>query len=208
MQINSSLRSRCSYRACCLPGACLNFRAFALEQLPEKASDNKKTVIFAPLKYEKNRMVKENSKIKSVLKSLFAVSVDRLIKETVPSSVGHIYVQFDGETGEVQLYDEQERLLHKTVIFNWVGGNIQDAGFASGILSVLRQVVKTAASEGIFEHQLFIKPFSVSLTDEEFINMAEIYTVEDNYSSHEHELMKGLDKDLDNFLKKLLSDVE
>jgi hypothetical protein len=153
-------------------------------------------------------MVKENSKIKSVLKSLFAVSVDKLIKETAPSSVSHIYVQFDAETGEVQLYDGQERLLHKTVIFNWVGGDMQDTGFASGILAVLRQVVKTAASEGLFEHQLFIKPFSVSLTDEEFMNMTEIYTVDDNYSSHERELMKGLDKDLDNFLKKLLSDVE
>jgi len=153
-------------------------------------------------------MAKENPKIKSVLKTLFTVSVDKLIKETAPSSVSNLYVQFDAESGEVQLYDEQEHLLYKKVIFDWVGVDVKEAGFMSRMLSVLRQVVKTVASEGLFEHQLFIKPFAVCLTDEEFDTTTEIYRIDDDYSSQEDELLKGLDKELDDFWEKLVSDVE
>lgn len=154
-------------------------------------------------------MTKENPKIKSVLKSLFSVSVEKLIKDiATPSSVSNLYVQFDPESGEVQVYDEREHLLHKKVIFDWVGISSKEIDFMPRILAVLKQVVGMLVSEGLFEQPLFVKPFSICLTDEEFKPQEEIYVLEDESSLHEDELMKGLDKDLDDFLKKLLSDVE
>jgi len=154
-------------------------------------------------------MTKENPKIKSVLKSLFSVSVEKLIKDiATPSSVNNLYVQFDPESGEVQVYDEREHLLHKKVIFDWVGISSKEIDFMPRILAVLKQVVGMLVSEGLFEQPLFVKPFSICLTDEEFKPQEEIYVLEDESSLHEDELMKGLDKDLDDFLKKLLSDVE
>ena len=154
-------------------------------------------------------MTKENPKIKSVLKSLFSVSIEKLIKDiTTPSSISNLYVQFDPEAGEVQIYDEREHLLHKKVIFDWVGIGSKNIDYMPRILAVLKQVVEGLVSDGLFEHQLFMKPFSVCLTDEEFKPVEEIYILDDDSSLQEDELMKGLDKELDDFFKNLLSDVE
>ena len=152
-------------------------------------------------------MTKENAKIKSVLKSLFLNAIEKLIKGD-SSLMTNLSVQFDSETGEVQVYDEQECLLQKKVIFDWVGAHLKEESFMSKILSVLKQVVETVALEKGFDHQLFVKPFVVQLTDEEGKVIADIYTIEEEGLLQEDELLKGLDEELAVFLEKLLSDVK
>ena len=152
-------------------------------------------------------MTKENSKIKSVLKSLFLTSIEKLIKSD-SSLMTNLSVQFDSEAGEVQVYDEQERLLQKKVIFDWVGANVKEGPFMSKMLSVLNQVIETIVLDRGFEHQLFAKPFVVQLTDEEGKVIADIYTIEEDDLMQEDELLKGLDEELDLFLEKLFSDVK
>lgn len=154
-------------------------------------------------------MTKENPKIKSVLKSLFQVSVDKLVREDPSSSIHNLYIQFESEAGEVQVYDERERLLHKKVIFDWIGADLKDRNFISKVLSVFKYVIEMLASEGAFNHSLFVRPFSIRLADEEFKILVDVYTIGEDESSYDDDLlMKDLDKDLDDFLKKLLSDVE
>ena len=154
-------------------------------------------------------MTKENPKIKSVLKSLFQVSIDKLVREDPSAAISNLYIQLDAEAGEVQIYDERERLLHKKVIFDWIGADSKDKNFISKALSVLRSVVEMLISEGGFNHPLFMRPFSVRLADEEFKILVDVYTMaDDDLLPDDDLLMKDLDKELDDFLKKLLSDVE
>ncbi|MDR2918913.1 MAG: hypothetical protein LBV72_06065 [Tannerella sp.] len=154
-------------------------------------------------------MTKENPKIKSVLRSLFQVSIDKLVREDPSSAISNLYVQLDAEAGEVLLYDERERLLHKKVIFDWIGAGRKDHNFISKALSILRSVIEMLVAEGVFNHPLFIRPFSIRLADEEFKGLADVYTmVDDDPSSDDDLLMKDLDEELDVFLKKLLSDVK
>lgn len=152
-------------------------------------------------------MTKDNPKIKSVLKSLFLTSVEKFVKENA-SLIGYLYVQFDAETGEVQVYDEQEHLLHKKVIFDWVGVDGKQPHFVSKMLSLFKQVIDSITADGVFANPCFAKPFSVCLTDEEYKVIAEIATIDDEETTSEEVLMKNLDKELNEFLKKLLSDVE
>ena len=53
-----------------------------------------------------------------------------------------------------------------------------------------------------------MKPFSVSLTDEDFVVIEELLFLDDEVLRADDPLLKDLDADLDDFLTKLLSDVE
>ena len=54
----------------------------------------------------------------------------------------------------------------------------------------------------------FLKPFSVSLTDEDFSVIEELLFLDDENLRLDDPLLKDLDADLDDFLAKLLSDVK
>ena len=51
-----------------------------------------------------------------------------------------------------------------------------------------------------------LKPFSFVLEDEDKESLEELYLVDDETVIFDPELMKGLDEDLDAFLKQLLAD--
>ena len=53
-----------------------------------------------------------------------------------------------------------------------------------------------------------MKPFSISLTDEDFVVIEELLFIDDDMLLLDDPLLKDLDADLDNFLAKLLADVE
>jgi hypothetical protein len=51
-----------------------------------------------------------------------------------------------------------------------------------------------------------LKPFSFVLEDDERESITELYLVDDDTVIIDEELMSGLDKDLDDFLEKLLDE--
>ena len=51
-----------------------------------------------------------------------------------------------------------------------------------------------------------LKPYSFVLEDDEKENVAELYLVDDDTVIIDPDLMEGLDKDLNEFLEKLLKD--
>jgi hypothetical protein len=56
------------------------------------------------------------------------------------------------------------------------------------------------------ENMSILKPFSFVLENEDKEPVAELYLVDDETVIFDPELMKGLDEDLDAFLKQLLKD--
>ena len=65
-------------------------------------------------------MVTSAAQIQSILETLFMTAIDKMIKSVNGNYISDIYVQADQETGELQIYDEEEALVDKTVIFDWV----------------------------------------------------------------------------------------
>ena len=51
-----------------------------------------------------------------------------------------------------------------------------------------------------------LKPFSLVLIDEDKETISDLYLVDDDTLIFDDELLKGLDEELDEFLKKLLSE--
>lgn len=152
--------------------------------------------------------MKENPKVQVVVESAFWAAADRLVKGDGASVTSCLFVQLDAEAGEVQIFDERERLLKKKVIFDWADAKNKDASFTKKKIAMIRSAVVKAASEGAFGHANFAQPFAVRLTDENFQVLEVLYAVGDTVASDEGPLLKNLDRELDDFYKKLFSNVE
>jgi len=53
-----------------------------------------------------------------------------------------------------------------------------------------------------------MKPLSVTLTDDDFVEIEELLFVDDDMLRADDPLLKDLDTELDEFLTKLLSDID
>lgn len=153
-------------------------------------------------------MVTSAAQIQSILETLFMTAIDKMIKSVNGNYISDIYVQADQETGELQIYDEEEALVDKTVIFDWVNNTEEEEVFARRVSDVVRSVLTGLVSKNVFDNPRFIKPLSVSLTDESFVVIEELLFLDDENLRLDDPLLKDLDADLDEFLLKLLSDVE
>ena len=153
-------------------------------------------------------MVTSAAQIQSILETLFMTAIDKMIKSVNGNYISDIYVQADQETGELQIYDEEEALVDKTVIFDCVNNTEEEDVFARRVSDVVRSVLTGLVSKNVFDNPRFIKPLSVSLTDESFVVIEELLFLDDENLRLDDPLLKDLDADLDEFLSKLLSDVE
>lgn len=104
--------------------------------------------------------------------------------------------------GEVSLYNDDDEVLANTTIDEWTtydGNNFNGdmERFFSGLLNDMKNA-------GDFDKMNIIKPFSFVLVDEEKETLAELLLMDDDTLMVNDELLKGLDEELDEFLKKLL----
>ena len=92
-------------------------------------------------------MVTSAAQIQSILETLFMTAIDKMIKSVNGNYISDIYVQADQETGELQIYDEEEALVDKTVIFDWVNNTEEEDVFARRVSDVVRSVLTGLVSK-------------------------------------------------------------
>lgn len=148
-----------------------------------------------------------SSKVQSIIESTFLAAIERLTNENSGSFISDLYVQVDFENGELQLYDDSENLLNKIVIFDWINKK-NDPNSLQRVVSTLKAVLTVLTTKGAFENDIFLKPLSISLTDDDFTVLEELHFMDDDLYRVDDPLLKDLDQDLDSFLQQLLSDVE
>ena len=153
-------------------------------------------------------MSTNNSKVQTVIEAAFQTAIDRLAADTAGNLLSDLYVQVDQETGELQIYDEEEHLIEKTIIYDWVNSQEAEEQFVKRVVGILKNVLATFATKNSFDAPRFLKPFSVSLTDEDFVVVEELMFLDDGLLRLDDPLLQNLDKDLDDFLAKLLPDIK
>ena len=153
-------------------------------------------------------MSTNNSKVQTVIEAAFQTAIDRLAADTAGNLLSDLYVQVDQETGELQIYDEDEHLIEKTIIYDWVNSQEAEEQFVKRVVGILKNVLATFATKNSFDAPRFLKPFSVSLTDEDFVVVEELMFLDDDLLRLDDPLLQNLDKDLDDFLAKLLPDIK
>ena len=153
-------------------------------------------------------MVKEKPKVQSILESVFINAVDKLSKADVGRLVGELHIQLDLSVGEIQVYDDQEILLEKNIIFDWANRAEIGARSYKQPVHFIRVALAGLKSRKIFDQPVFMRPFTILLVDDNFNEIETIYTLDDIDAIPEGRLMKNLEQDLQNFSRKLFADIE
>lgn len=151
-------------------------------------------------------MTANSAKVQSVIENMLTSAIREFTNNESENLVSDLYIHADSESGELQLLDEDENLLDKVVIFDWVNSKDEE-GFTERACPVIQAALTSLATKNTFDHPRFMKPFSVTLVDDDFTVIEELLFIDDDTFRVDDPLLKDLDKDLDNFLKDLLSDM-
>ena len=113
-----------------------------------------------------------------------------------------IHIRVTQDTGEVMAFDDDERELTRCVVEQWIDN--KDDNFYNDAASAFRTAIKKHKDS--IDSMSILKPFSLVLEDDDKETIAELYVVDDDTVIIDEELMAGLDKDLDDFFAKLISE--
>ena len=130
----------------------------------------------------------------------------RKIADKFPASqdpiMTDIHLQVKPESGELVAYDDDMEEVTRVVIDQWLEPTEENLYEAAE--HVLRRCLKQM--HPVIEKMAILHPFSFVLIDEENETLCDLYYVDDETIIIDGELLKGLDKELDEFLAKLLDE--
>ena len=116
--------------------------------------------------------------------------------------VTDIHLQANPTSGELVIFNDEDEELARTTIEEWI--NYEGEDFNSDTERTLSTLLNEMKSAGDFDKMINLKPFSFVLVDEDKETLAELLLMDDDTLMVSDELLKGLDEELDEFLKKLL----
>lgn len=145
-------------------------------------------------------------KEKELLKGMF-LSIADDENEKFVSSIHDLFIQVDQATGEVQVYDDNDKLLASKVIYKWIiEEDAKNEEVLQDIIATLKDLMRELQEEEYFDSLLFETPLSVQLVRSDFSVIEELLFVDDDIMLVSDPLLKGVDEDLDKFISKLLAD--
>lgn len=113
-----------------------------------------------------------------------------------------IHIQVKSDSGEIFLFNDNDEELSRAIIDEWVDNN--DENFYEEVQSILTDCLNEL-NDTLIKKVCITKPFSFVLVDDEQETIAELMIVDDEDTLLiSDDLLKGLDEELDDFLKKLL----
>ena len=119
------------------------------------------------------------------------------------NKITDIHLQPDMGSGELVILNDDEEVLAQTVVEEWIGVNPEE--FYNGCEVTLKKILNQLAGEGEFASLSIMKPYSFVLVDHEKETVAELLLVDEEETLFlNDELLKGLDEELNTFLKDLL----
>lgn len=113
-----------------------------------------------------------------------------------------IHIRVTQDTGELVAFDDDDNEITRCIVEQWIDN--KDDSFYDDAANTLRSVL-TKHKEKI-EQMSILKPYSFVLEDDDRENLCELYLVDDDTVIIDEELMKGLDKDLDDFFAQLMKE--
>ena len=145
------------------------------------------------------------------LNSLSFVSVETLFKKALEryladngnnAIITDIYLQPNPDSGDLVLLNDDDEVLASAVIEEWTG--LKDE-FYPAVERMLQEALKKMQDAGSFDRLSLVKPYSFVLVDKDKETIADLLLVDDQETLLLHDgLLKGLDDELDAFLKDLL----
>lgn len=147
--------------------------------------------------------MKMSEQSRASIVSALKTALCRYTSEGDETVVTDIHLQPNPESGELIIFDDDDQELSRTIINEWVEYESDD--FYTVVEPILRAEVEALKESGKLEKLCLMKPYSFVLVDEDKETVTELLLVdEDDTLLLNDELLKGLDEELDAFLKDLL----
>jgi len=105
-------------------------------------------------------------------------------------------------SGELKVFDDDDEVISNVIISEFEGLGGADA--IKDVSLILRRSLDYRRKE--LENLFIIKPYSFVLVDEDKETIEDLLLIDDDIVIAEDGLLQGLDEELEEFLKKLLSD--
>ena len=125
---------------------------------------------------------------------------EKFLKDKEASVLTDIHIRVVQDTGEMLFFDDDDKELNRCVIEQWMDN--KDDDFYESVTTILRNGIE--ADKDVLENLSILKPYAFVLEDDDRETVAELYVVDDDTVIIDTELMKDLDKDLDDFFENLL----
>lgn len=119
------------------------------------------------------------------------------------STVTDIHLQPHADSGELVIFDDDDQELARTIVAEWV--DYADDDFYGQVEATLVCALGAMKEKGWLDNLSLLKPYSFVLVDDDKETVADLLLVDDEDTLLlSEELLKGLDEELDTFLKELL----
>lgn len=139
----------------------------------------------------------------AAIASVLEEALKRYASAGEESVLTDIHLLPNQDSGELIILDDDENVLARTVIAEWV--NYEGDDFYTEIEPLLCTEVTALKEQGLLDKLSLMKPYSFVLVDDEKETVADLLLMDDNETLFlNDELLKGLDEELDAFLKDLL----
>lgn len=144
-----------------------------------------------------------SEKTRNAISSLLKDALCRYVSGDEGSVITDIHIQPKQDSGELVIYNDEDEELARTVIDEWIECDSED--FVKDVESVIRSEISVLNDEGYLGKLSLLKPYSFVLVDEDKETVTELMLIDDDETLLlNEELLKGLDEELDAFLKDLL----
>ena len=130
-------------------------------------------------------------------------AVDKYIADGERTVVTDIHLQPKQDSVELVIFNDDDEELSRTIIEEWVDYSEDD--FYTIVERILRGEINALKDTGVLDKLAIMKPYSFVLVDEDRETVTELLLIDDEDTLLlNDELLKGLDEELDAFLKDLL----
>lgn len=120
------------------------------------------------------------------------------------TTVTDLYFQVDKSSGVITIYNDDDQELANAKIAEWEAGAQEQNPV--NIEKTLRTELVQMQKVGLFDKMNILKPYSCTLVDESKETIVDLLYIDDDTLILDSELLQGLDKEMDDFLKYLLEE--
>jgi hypothetical protein len=149
--------------------------------------------------------MKLSAKSQAALTAAVQEALGRYLQGEENSVVTDLHFQPKSDSGELVIYNDDDEELARTIIEEWV--EYADDDFYTQVEHLLRAELTDMKNKGALDKVCIMRPYSFVLVDDDKETVTDLLLMDDEDTLLLNEdLLKGLDEELDDFLKKLLEE--
>ena len=132
------------------------------------------------------------------------LSIADNLNKTENAMVTDFYFQVDMSNGVLTIYDDDDNTMAQATIDEWKV--TEQSEERSSVEKTLRSELAQMQKVGLFDKINILKPYMCTLVDEKKESIVDLIYIDDDTLILDSELLKGLDQEMDDFLKHLLEE--